>query len=178
MFCPCSVICFLVCVFLSFLFLFLSRFLFLFLCLSDFVSKKNLFEFCLCLSYCILSYVHNFCFSLFEFCLGKNCLIVELLNCQICLMMIAYWTNSNRWTSAKKKRERKKRNRKQLQKRKKERKKKKHKTVAKKKVWKRFRCLIFEHKIKAVRGIFEKIVGPNFGNLPRDSPLNSERFDI
>ena len=73
-FCPCSVICFLVCVFLSFLFLFLSRFLFLFLCLSDFVSKKNLFEFCLCLSYCILSYVHNFCFSLFEFCLGKNCL--------------------------------------------------------------------------------------------------------
>ena len=32
-----------------------------FLCLSNFVSKKkNLFEFCLCLSYCILSSVHTF----------------------------------------------------------------------------------------------------------------------
>ena len=94
--------CILVCVFVSFLFLFLSRFfvlvlvlvtffilvlvscfLFLFLFLVSFklyVQKKNLFEFCLWLSYCILSSVHNFSFSLFEFCLGKNCRIAKLSN--------------------------------------------------------------------------------------------------
>ena len=37
----------------------------------------------------------------------------------------------------------------------------------KKKVWKGFGCLIFEQKFKVVRSI-----------LPKDSPLNSERFDI
>ena len=74
----------------------------------------------------------------------------------------------------KKKRERKKRKRE----RKKEKKRKKKKeTVAKKKVWKRFGCLIFEQKFKAVRGVFWENCTA-FGDLPEDSPLNSEHFDI
>ena len=68
-FCPCSVICVLVLVLVlvTFLFLFLVSFK---LCVK---KKKNCLSSCflfLCLSYCILSFLHNFCFSLFEFCLG------------------------------------------------------------------------------------------------------------
>ena len=45
------------------------------------------------------------------------------------------------------------------------------------KVWKRFGCLIFEHKFKAVRGVFWENCRAKW-DLLRDSPLNSERFDI
>ena len=85
--------------------------------------------------------------------------------------MISNYDNS--WKSKKKqnkKREKKKNGKKKERKTKKE-------TVAKKKVWKRFGCLIFEHEIEAFRGVFLEreswIKSPYL-----DSPLNSYRFDI
>ena len=62
------------------------------------------------------------------------------------------------------------------EKKKKERKtKKKQKTVAKKKVWKRFECLIFEHRIEAFRGVF--LERKSWIKSPYLDSLNSKRFD-
>ena len=103
-------------------------------------------------------------------------------------MMIAYWTNSNSWTSEKKKQkkiERKKKETKKKRKKERERKKEKKKeTVAKKKKKvakilkkKKSGCLIFENEIEAFRGVFFE--RKSWNKSPYlDSPLNSERFDI